>query len=81
MYFACVIGTSAQAADVTFNGASLRGIGLTHCVPAFFFNPTVLALTIDIAAGLFRLPALNEVRGRRPWLPVPGYRWRMTTGT
>ena len=53
MYFACVIGTSAQTADVTFNGASLRGIGLTHCVLAFFFNTTVLALTINIAAGLF----------------------------
>ena len=53
MYFACVIGTSAQTADVSFNGASLRGIGLTHCVLAFFFNTTVLALTVNIAAGLF----------------------------
>jgi uncharacterized membrane protein len=53
MYFACVIGTSAQTADVSFSGASLRGIGLTHCVLAFFFNTTVLALTINIAAGLF----------------------------
>lgn len=53
MYFACVIGTSAQTADVAFNGAGLRGIGLLHCVLAFFFNTTVLALTINMAAGLF----------------------------
>ncbi|MBI3368397.1 MAG: DUF1345 domain-containing protein [Burkholderiales bacterium] len=53
MYFACVIGTSAQTADVAFNGAGLRGIGLLHCVLAFFFNTTVLALTINIAAGLY----------------------------
>ena len=53
LYFACVIGTSAQTADVSFNGSGLRGIGLTHCVLAFFFNTTVLALTINIAASLF----------------------------
>ncbi|MEY8875482.1 MAG: DUF1345 domain-containing protein [Leptothrix sp. (in: b-proteobacteria)] len=53
MYFACVIGTSAQTADVSFNGSGLRGMGLMHCVLSFFFNTTVLALTINIAAGLF----------------------------
>lgn len=53
LYFACVIGTSGQTADVSFNGSALRGVGLLHCVLAFFFNTTVLALTINIAAGLF----------------------------
>lgn len=53
MYFACVIGTSGQTADVSFNGSALRGMGLVHCVLSFFFNTTVLALTINIAAGLF----------------------------
>jgi len=53
LYFAGVIGTSAQTADVSFNGSGLRGIGLIHCVLAFFFNTTVLALTINIAASLF----------------------------
>jgi uncharacterized membrane protein len=51
-YFSAVIGTSGQTADVAFNGAAMRGIGLLHCVLAFFFNTTVLALTINIAAGL-----------------------------
>jgi uncharacterized membrane protein len=52
-YFACVIGTSGQTADVPFNGSELRPVGTLHCVLAFAFNTTVLALTINIAAGLF----------------------------
>jgi uncharacterized membrane protein len=52
-YFACVIGTSGQTADVVFNGAALRPVGTLHCILAFFFNTTVLALTVNIAAGLF----------------------------
>ncbi len=52
MYFSCVIGTSGQTADVCFNGSALRGVGTLHCVLAFFFNATLLALTINIAAGL-----------------------------
>jgi uncharacterized membrane protein len=52
-YFACVIGTSGQTADVAFNGTALRPVGTLHCVLAYFFNTTVLALTINIAAGLF----------------------------
>lgn len=51
-YFACVIGTSGQTADVAFNGGALRGVGTLHCVLAFFFNATLLALAINIAAGL-----------------------------
>jgi uncharacterized membrane protein len=53
MYFACVIGTSGQTADVAFTTQSMRRIGTIHCVLAFFFNTTVLALTVNIAASLF----------------------------
>ena len=52
IYFACVIGTSGQTADVSFNGGALRGVGTVHCVLAYFFNATLLALAINIAAGL-----------------------------
>jgi uncharacterized membrane protein len=52
-YFASVIGTSGQTADVSFIGSGLRLVGVLHCILAFFFNTTVLALTINIAAGLF----------------------------
>jgi uncharacterized membrane protein len=53
LYFACVIGTSGQTADVSFTSRTMRRTGLLHCVLAFFFNATLLALTINIASGLF----------------------------
>jgi len=52
VYFAAVIGTSGQTADVSFTSRHLRRIGLIHCVLAYAFNTTVLALTINIASGL-----------------------------
>jgi uncharacterized membrane protein len=51
-HFACVIGTAAQTADIAFNGPALRPVGTLHCILAFFFNATLLALTINLAAGL-----------------------------
>ncbi len=53
LYFSCVIGTSGQTADVNFTAKEMRRTGLVHCVLAFFFNTTLLALTINIASGLF----------------------------
>jgi uncharacterized membrane protein len=53
IYFACVIGTSGQTADVSFTSRSMRRTGTVHCVLAFIFNATLLALTINIASGLF----------------------------
>lgn len=52
LYFSFVIGTSGQTADVSFTSKRMRKIGLAHCVLAFFFNTTILALTINIAASL-----------------------------
>lgn len=51
LYFACIIGTSAQTADVSFTSSAMRRTGLLHCVLAFFFNTTLVALTINIASG------------------------------
>ena len=51
-YFAAVIGTSGQTADVAFVGKPMRRIGTLHCVLAFLFNTTVLALLINIGASL-----------------------------
>ncbi len=53
LYLAFVIGTSGQTADVSFSSKPMRRIGMIHCVLAFIFNTTVLALTINIAASLF----------------------------
>lgn len=52
VYFSCVIGTSGQTADVSFTSRRMRRTGAVHCVLAFFFNATLLALTINIASGL-----------------------------
>lgn len=52
LYFSCVIGTSAQTADVSFTNRAMRRTGLVHCVMAFFFNTTLLALTINIGSSL-----------------------------
>jgi uncharacterized membrane protein len=52
LYFACIIGTSAQTADVNLSTRAMRRTGLVHCVLAFFFNTTLLALTINIASSL-----------------------------
>ena len=51
-YFAAVIGTSAQTADVSFVSKPMRRVGTLHCVLAFFFNTTVMALLINIGASL-----------------------------
>ena len=53
LYFASVIGTSGQTADVSFSSRKMRRTGMVHCVLAFFFNTTLVALTINIASGLF----------------------------
>lgn len=51
-YFSAVIGTSGQTADVAFVGKHLRRVGSLHCILAYLFNTTVLALLINIGAGL-----------------------------
>ena len=52
-YFAAVIGTSGQTADVSFVTKPMRRIGSMHCILAYLFNTTVLALLINIGASLF----------------------------
>jgi len=52
LYFSFVIGMTFQVSDVQITGHNLRRIGLAHGVLAFFFNVVVLALTVNIVAGL-----------------------------
>ena len=53
LYFSFVIGVAGQTADVSISSQPMRRVALIHCVLSFLFNTTVLALTINIAAGLF----------------------------
>jgi uncharacterized membrane protein len=52
-YFSAIIGTSGQTADVAFTSKRTRRIGSLHCILAYLFNTTVLAMLINIAASLF----------------------------
>ena len=52
-YFSAIIGTSGQTADISFTSKSMRRLGSVHCILAYLFNTTVLALLINIGASLF----------------------------
>ena len=52
LYFSFIIGVAAQTADVSITSKVIRRTSLVHSVLAFFFNSAILALTINIAAGL-----------------------------
>jgi uncharacterized membrane protein len=53
MYYSFVIGTACATADVNVTSKVMRRITTLHCIAAFFFNTTILALTVNIGAGLF----------------------------
>lgn len=52
-HFALVIGVAAQTADIQISAKPIRRIVTLHGVLAFVFNTVILALTINLAAGLF----------------------------
>ncbi len=52
LYFSFVVGMTFQVSDVQIEDHSLRRDGLIHGVLAFFFNVIIVALTINIVAGL-----------------------------
>lgn len=51
-YFSTSIGATSQTADVAIRSKALRRLVTIHSIVAFFFNTTVLALTINLAASL-----------------------------
>jgi uncharacterized membrane protein len=53
LHFAVIIGVASQTADVEFTSKPLRRIGTVHGALSFVFNTVVLALTINLLAGLF----------------------------
>ena len=52
-HFAVIIGATAQTADVTIVSKALRRVSTVHSLIAFAFNTAILALMINLAAGLF----------------------------
>jgi len=53
LYYAFVVGMTCQVSDVQVAGRGLRRLTLVHGVLAFFFNTAILALAINLVAGLF----------------------------
>lgn len=53
VYYSFVIGTACATADVNVTSRKMRRITTLHCVFAFFFNATILALTVNVGASFF----------------------------
>ena len=53
LHFAVIIGVAAQTADVAISAKRLRRLNTVHALFAFAFNTVVVALTINLLAGLF----------------------------
>lgn len=52
LYFSLVIGMTAQVSDVQVTDSYMRRVTLGHGVLSFIFNTVILALAVNIAAGL-----------------------------
>jgi uncharacterized membrane protein len=52
LYFSFVVGMTCQVSDVQVTGRILRRLTLSHGIIAFLFNTVILALSINLAAGL-----------------------------
>lgn len=53
LYFSFTVGMTAQVSDVTTKAAAVRRLVLLHGILSFLFNTAILALGVNIAAGLF----------------------------
>lgn len=54
LYYAFVVGMTAQVSDVQVRSTAMRRLTLAHGVVSFFFNTVILALAVNVAAGLGR---------------------------
>ena len=52
LYFSLVIGMTSQVSDVAVTSKVLRRMAAIHGVLSFFFNLTVLALTVNMVSNL-----------------------------
>jgi uncharacterized membrane protein len=52
MYFALVLGMTFQVSDVQITSRKLRRLAALHGLLSFLFNTIIVALTVNLAAGL-----------------------------
>ena len=56
LYFAFVIGMTAQTSDIAITSTAMRKINLVHAVVSFFFNTVLVAAAVN-AVGLAGITA------------------------
>jgi uncharacterized membrane protein len=54
LYFSLVIGMTSQVSDVCVSSRYIRRVVAVHGVLSFFFNLTVLALTVNLVSNLIQ---------------------------
>ena len=52
LYFAFVIGMTAQTSDVAITSTAMRRVNLLHAVVSFFFNTVLVAAAVNAAVAL-----------------------------
>jgi uncharacterized membrane protein len=52
LYFSFVIGMTSQVSDVAVTSGTMRRLSLLHGILSFFFNTSIVAMAINIIAGL-----------------------------
>jgi len=52
VYFAFVIGMTAQTSDVQITGSHMRQFNLAHAIISFFFNTVLVAAAVNLAVSL-----------------------------
>lgn len=52
MYFALVLGMTFQVSDVQITSRQFRRLALVHGLLSFLYNTVIVALTVNLAAGL-----------------------------
>jgi uncharacterized membrane protein len=52
LYFATVIGMTAQTADTAITTSQMRLVVLVHSILAFFFNTVIVAAAVNLAVSL-----------------------------
>ena len=52
LYFAFNLGAAAQTSDVVIVSKRMRRLALAHTILSFLFNTTILALAVNVGAGL-----------------------------
>lgn len=52
MYYAFVVGMTAQVSDVSILTTRMRRLTLAHAVVSFFFNTVILAIVVNVTVNL-----------------------------